>query len=207
MPLVALGAACNLAAILANGGFMPAAPGALAALGKIAPTVYSNSSVVAQPGARAADRHLRAAALAAVRQRLQRRRRAHRRRASLIMIVVAMRRPVAAAAAGRRDRPRRGARPADRRPRRGPACTALAGPARCLRAHRTTDGADRYLRVDGTRTGDVRTVLSRTNVLRSSPSRANPSRGGDAKPGIFRRKTARLPIQGCNVVSSLGVTP
>ena len=25
-------------------------------------------------------------------------------------------------------------------------------------------------------------------------SRANPSRGGDAKPGIFQEKTARLPI-------------
>jgi hypothetical protein len=33
MPLVALGAALNLAAILANGGAMPADPGALAALG------------------------------------------------------------------------------------------------------------------------------------------------------------------------------
>jgi hypothetical protein len=49
MPLVALGAACNLAAIIANGGFMPASPDALAALGKVAPTIYSNSAVVAQP--------------------------------------------------------------------------------------------------------------------------------------------------------------
>ena len=46
MPLVALGAACNLAAILANGGYMPASPGALAALGKAAPTIYSNSAVL-----------------------------------------------------------------------------------------------------------------------------------------------------------------
>ena len=49
MPLIILGAASNMAAILANGGFMPAAPGALASLGKAAPVVYSNSTVVAQP--------------------------------------------------------------------------------------------------------------------------------------------------------------
>ena len=48
-PLVALGAASNAAAILANGGYMPASAGALASLGKVAPSVYSNSSVVAQP--------------------------------------------------------------------------------------------------------------------------------------------------------------
>lgn len=47
--LVAAGAASNLAAIVANGGFMPAAPGALAALGKPEPAIYSNSSVVADP--------------------------------------------------------------------------------------------------------------------------------------------------------------
>jgi Family of unknown function (DUF5317) len=49
IPLVALGAASNMVAIVANGGFMPAAPGAVAALGKAAPTIYSNSAVVAQP--------------------------------------------------------------------------------------------------------------------------------------------------------------
>jgi hypothetical protein len=49
MPLIVLGAASNMAAILANGGFMPATPEALAALGKSAPTIYSNSAVVAQP--------------------------------------------------------------------------------------------------------------------------------------------------------------
>ena len=49
MPIVALGAASNLAAILANGGYMPAAPGALAALDRASATVYSNSSVVANP--------------------------------------------------------------------------------------------------------------------------------------------------------------
>ena len=50
---IVLGAACNMAAILANGGYMPATPEALAALGKAAPTIYSNSAVVAQPGPRA----------------------------------------------------------------------------------------------------------------------------------------------------------
>jgi hypothetical protein len=49
IPLVATGAASNLVAIIANGGFMPASPGAMAALGKVAPTAYSNSAVVAQP--------------------------------------------------------------------------------------------------------------------------------------------------------------
>lgn len=48
-PLVAVGAASNMAAIVANGGFMPASPAALAALGKDTPTIYSNSSVVPNP--------------------------------------------------------------------------------------------------------------------------------------------------------------
>jgi hypothetical protein len=47
--IVALGAFSNMAAIATNGGYMPAAPGALAALGRGAETVYSNSSVVAHP--------------------------------------------------------------------------------------------------------------------------------------------------------------
>ncbi|HEX7471600.1 MAG TPA: DUF5317 family protein [Candidatus Limnocylindrales bacterium] len=49
LPIVAVGAAANAAAILANGGFMPAGAGALAALGKAVPTAYSNSSIVAHP--------------------------------------------------------------------------------------------------------------------------------------------------------------
>lgn len=49
VPVIVLGAVSNMAAILANGGFMPAAPGALASLGKGAPTIYSNSTVVARP--------------------------------------------------------------------------------------------------------------------------------------------------------------
>ena len=81
MPLVAAGAVCNLAAILANGGYMPARRvAALAALGKAAPTLYSNSSVVPGPGAVVPHRHLRPAPRAAGRERVQRRRRADRAR-------------------------------------------------------------------------------------------------------------------------------
>jgi hypothetical protein len=47
--IVALGATSNLLAIVSNGGYMPASPGAMAALGKTAPTEYSNSTVLAQP--------------------------------------------------------------------------------------------------------------------------------------------------------------
>lgn len=48
MPIVAVGAACNLAAIVANGGRMPADPGALAAAG-IEVTGATNSVVVSNP--------------------------------------------------------------------------------------------------------------------------------------------------------------
>jgi hypothetical protein len=49
MKIVALGAASNLAAIVANGGYMPAGRGALEALGKTDPTIYSNSATVDHP--------------------------------------------------------------------------------------------------------------------------------------------------------------
>jgi hypothetical protein len=49
MLVVALGALSNMAAILANGGYMPASLEALSALGKAPKTVYSNSSVVPDP--------------------------------------------------------------------------------------------------------------------------------------------------------------
>ena len=49
MAVVAAGALSNLAAILANGGYMPAAPGALATLGHLPPSEYSNSAIVAHP--------------------------------------------------------------------------------------------------------------------------------------------------------------
>ena len=49
MPIVAVGAASNVVAIVANGGYMPASPGAMAALGQVDPTVYSNSSIIANP--------------------------------------------------------------------------------------------------------------------------------------------------------------
>jgi hypothetical protein len=47
--IVALGAASNLAAIVANGGFMPAGVGAMAALGRVEEAVYSNSALLAHP--------------------------------------------------------------------------------------------------------------------------------------------------------------
>jgi hypothetical protein len=46
--LVAIGAGCNLAAIVANGGYMPADPGALMSVGGPG-TDHSNSIVVAEP--------------------------------------------------------------------------------------------------------------------------------------------------------------
>jgi hypothetical protein len=52
LPIVVAGALSNLAAIVANGGFMPADPGALASLGWSPSTIYSNSTVVADPALR-----------------------------------------------------------------------------------------------------------------------------------------------------------
>lgn len=49
IPIVLVGALSNLVAIVGNGGYMPASPAALAALGKVEPTLYSNSSVPAAP--------------------------------------------------------------------------------------------------------------------------------------------------------------
>ena len=49
--LIAVGAGCNLAAIVANGGWMPADPAALAAIGGLGP-VYTNSIDIAEPALR-----------------------------------------------------------------------------------------------------------------------------------------------------------
>lgn len=49
LPVVALGAASNLAAIVANGGYMPASEAALIAAGKIPASGYSNSVVLPDP--------------------------------------------------------------------------------------------------------------------------------------------------------------
>lgn len=49
LAIVAVGAACNLAAIVANGGSMPASADALAALSKEIGDAYSNSVAVADP--------------------------------------------------------------------------------------------------------------------------------------------------------------
>ena len=46
LPIVALGAASNLVAIVANGGYMPASSEAAAAAGRDAATTYSNSAIV-----------------------------------------------------------------------------------------------------------------------------------------------------------------
>ncbi len=49
LAVVALGALSNLAAVTANGGFMPTTPGALAAAGLSGADGYSNSTVIANP--------------------------------------------------------------------------------------------------------------------------------------------------------------
>ena len=49
VPLIVAGAISNMAAILANGGYMPASAGAMESLGKGAPTTYSNSAIVTSP--------------------------------------------------------------------------------------------------------------------------------------------------------------
>jgi hypothetical protein len=49
MPIVALGAMSNLVAIVANGGYMPADPGAMASLGRHSIGGYSNSALLVDP--------------------------------------------------------------------------------------------------------------------------------------------------------------
>jgi hypothetical protein len=49
MPVIALGAISNLSAIIANRGYMPADPRAMATLGQSIPDSYSNSAIVADP--------------------------------------------------------------------------------------------------------------------------------------------------------------
>ena len=49
MPLIAAGAGCNLAAIVANGGYMPASPTVAAEFGRGAQEVYSNSRIMESP--------------------------------------------------------------------------------------------------------------------------------------------------------------
>jgi hypothetical protein len=46
LAFVSLGAASNLAAIVANGGYMPASPAAAVAAGRSAASTYSNSAIV-----------------------------------------------------------------------------------------------------------------------------------------------------------------
>jgi hypothetical protein len=49
LPIVAVGALCNFAAIVANGGYMPASTDALTALGRLPASGYSNSAVLNAP--------------------------------------------------------------------------------------------------------------------------------------------------------------
>ena len=49
MPIVLAGAACNLAAIVSNGGYMPASAAALEAIGHVDRAGYSNSATLANP--------------------------------------------------------------------------------------------------------------------------------------------------------------
>jgi hypothetical protein len=49
MPLIAAGAASNLLAIVANGGYMPASPSAAAELGRNASETYSNTAIMQSP--------------------------------------------------------------------------------------------------------------------------------------------------------------
>ena len=72
IPLVALGAASNLLAILANGGVMPASPEAVAALEPEAAGILQQRGH-GRPGPAAVDGHLHPAAVGPVRERLQHR--------------------------------------------------------------------------------------------------------------------------------------
>ena len=49
MPVIAIGAISNLSAIIANRGYMPADPAAMATLGQTITDGYSNSAIVADP--------------------------------------------------------------------------------------------------------------------------------------------------------------
>ncbi len=78
MALVAVGAASNLAAIVANGGYMPAARSALIGARQDRSDDLLQQHDPRTPGARTLDRHLRDADLATVRERVQRGRHPHR---------------------------------------------------------------------------------------------------------------------------------
>ena len=83
MALVAAGAACNLVAIVANGGSMPASAAAVALMGGAPAALeagYSNSSVAADPRLWFLTDVFAMPPRAAVRERVQRRRPADRRR-------------------------------------------------------------------------------------------------------------------------------
>ena len=77
MPIVAAGAACNLAAIVANGGSMPAGRAAIELMGGVPPALqagYSNSTVAADPALWFLTDIFALPRSVPVRQRVQRRR-------------------------------------------------------------------------------------------------------------------------------------
>ena len=173
--VVAAGGACNLAAIVANGGFMPASPGALAAIGRAMSSTYSNSAVVVAPGPRAAHRHLLPAPVDPVQQRLQRRRRPDRR--------------------GRRGRHRVG----DARLARDGAHLGFLNPGGARHTGDWSSGktptgsyrASRRLRIFTPRTTNVH----RCRLARGKPAarRGRKARDLDRRP--MRPETARLPCR------------
>ena len=77
--LIAIGAGCNLAAIVANAGYMPADPAAIASIGGLPPG-YTNSDVVEHAALLPLTDLFALPVVAAVRQRVQRRGRADRGR-------------------------------------------------------------------------------------------------------------------------------
>ena len=165
MPLVAAGAASNLAAIVANGGYMPTSTSAAAEFGRSAPETYSNSAIVESPAlAPLTDviplpQWLPFANIVSVGDILI---------AAGIVVVIA-----AAMRAGRLR----------------PAADAEARRAGVSGAH----GKRARLSARGTSTPFPYAGRGSPSSVRNEdderpplqiPSRANPSRGGDAKPGI-----------------------
>ena len=189
LPLVAAGSASNLAAIVANGGFMPTTEAALAAAGLEPVAGYSNSAVLPDPrlwpltDIFALPPWLPLANVF-----------------SLGDLLIGVGLAVAIAAAMRLPDPDEEggatlfARPrATIRPLVDP-LARLAGHGGVLavtpRSMISTNGALPVPPPQPTvgPSSDIRCSMS-------IPSRANPSQGGDAKPGIrgTRRETARLP--------------
>ena len=188
---------------------MPAAAGALGALGKGAPTVYSNSAVLAHPALEpltdifALPRWVPFANVFSVGDILL-------GAGVALIIVVAMRRPAQPTRPRRPSRPRPPLRPSrSRLPSRVARQTArppmLRIGRRCAGAHRTSDGATGTSgRWDPYR--DVRTVHVEDErpPLEVRPGQTRREAGRKAR--IFRSKTARPPVPRVNCLQP-GVLP